>query len=45
MIRIEIKRLTIRDHIPEDLESLHNLLSNDEVMYFMPELKTKTLEE
>jgi len=45
MVRIETKRLIIRDHILEDLEPLHNLLSNDEVMYFIPDTKTKTIEE
>ncbi len=45
MVKIKTKRLTIRDHIPEDLESLHNLLSDEEVMYYLPEIKTNTIEE
>lgn len=45
MVRIETKRLIIRDHILEDLEPLHNLLSDNEVMYFLPDIKTRTIEE
>jgi ribosomal-protein-alanine N-acetyltransferase len=45
MIRIETDRLIIRDHIHDDLESLHNLISNDEVMYYLPEIKIKSIEE
>lgn len=45
MIRIETKRLIIRDHILDDLESLHNLISDDEVMYYLPDIKTRSIEE
>ncbi|MFL0248517.1 GNAT family N-acetyltransferase [Candidatus Clostridium stratigraminis] len=45
MIIIETSRLLIRDHIEEDLLPLHSLLSNEEAMYYIPDLKTKNLEE
>lgn len=45
MINIETSRLIIRDHIEEDLLPLHSLLSNEEAMYYIPDLKTKNVEE
>lgn len=45
MINIETKRLIIRDHILEDLLELHSLLSNEQAMYYIPELMTKNLKE
>jgi ribosomal-protein-alanine N-acetyltransferase len=45
LIYLETKRLIIRDHISEDLMPLHRLLSNKEVMYFLDDLLTVTLEE
>jgi [ribosomal protein S5]-alanine N-acetyltransferase len=45
MIKIETSRLLIRDHIKEDLLPLHNLLSNEEAMYYIPDLKTENIEE
>ncbi|MFL0270194.1 GNAT family N-acetyltransferase [Candidatus Clostridium radicumherbarum] len=45
MIKIETSRLLIRDHIKEDLLPLHSLLSNEEAMYYIPDLKTENIEE
>lgn len=42
-IRLETKRLVIRDHRPEDLASMHRLLSDSAVMYYLPDLKTDSL--
>ena len=45
MIKLETKRLIIRDPIIEDLEEHHRLLSDDKVMYYLQDIKTKCLEE
>ncbi len=45
MIKLETKRLIIRDPIIDDLESHHELLSNDKVMYYLQDIKTNSLEE
>ena len=45
MIKIMTERLEIRDHVQDDLNDLHSLISNDEVMYFLPEIKTSSLDE
>lgn len=45
MISIETDRLIIRDHIEKDIYPLHKLLSNDKAMYYLPELKTNSLDE
>jgi len=37
--------LIIRDHIEADIEGMHLLLSNEKVMYYLPDIKTDTLEE
>jgi len=42
-IRLETKRLVIRDHRPEDLASMHRLLSDSAGMYYLPDLKTDSL--
>jgi len=39
MIKLETKRLIIRDPIIDDLESHHELLSNDKVMYYLKDIK------
>jgi [ribosomal protein S5]-alanine N-acetyltransferase len=44
MINIETDRL-IRDHIEEDIDSLHNLLSDEKAMHYLPDIKTSTLDE
>jgi len=43
LIRLETKRLVIRDHRPDDIESVNGLLSDPEAMYFLPDLKTDSL--
>lgn len=45
MILLKTKRLIIRDHKPQDLESMHQLLSNEEAMYYIQDIKTNTIEE
>jgi ribosomal-protein-alanine N-acetyltransferase len=45
MIRIETERLVIRDHVMDDIEPLHNLLSDEESMYYLPDICTDSLEE
>jgi len=45
MIKLETKRLIIRDPIIDDLESHHKLLSNDKVMYYLQDIKTNSLEK
>ncbi|WP_238881500.1 GNAT family N-acetyltransferase [Clostridium sp. YIM B02551] len=45
MIKLETERLIIRDHIEEDINSLHSLISNDEAMYYLPEIRTNTLDK
>ena len=45
MIRIETQRLIIRDHILEDLPSYHRLMSDQESMFFLPDLFSTSLEE
>lgn len=45
MIKIETERLLIREHILEDLNGLHRLISDEKAMYYLPEIKTATLEE
>ena len=45
MIKLETKRLIIRDPIIDDLESHHKLISNDKVMYYLQDIKTQSFEE
>lgn len=45
MVNIITDRLLIRDHVNEDLAQMHKLLSNNEAMHYMPEIRTNTLEE
>lgn len=45
MLKIETNRLIIRDHIAEDLLPLHSLLSNEQAMYYIPDLRTENLKE
>lgn len=44
-IRLETARMILREHCPEDLESHHALLSDPEVMYYLPDIMTHSLEE
>ncbi|QUH28541.1 GNAT family N-acetyltransferase [Vallitalea guaymasensis] len=45
MIRIISDRLLIRDHIEEDLKTMHELLSSEKTMFYLPEIRTKNLNE
>ncbi|WP_265459216.1 GNAT family N-acetyltransferase [Enterococcus sp. HY326] len=45
MIEFQTKRLIIRDHQSEDLASHHQLFSNPQVMYYLPELQTFSFAE
>lgn len=45
MIKIKTDRLIIRDHIEDDIDSLHRLLSDEKAMYYLPDIKTNTLDE
>lgn len=44
-IYMETQRLILRDHRMEDMESHHELLSNQEDMYYVPEVRTNSREE
>ena len=44
-ILLETKRMIIRDHRWEDLESHHAMFSDPEVMYYLPDIMTHSLEE
>lgn len=45
MVSIETERLLIRDHIETDISSLHKFISDEKAMYYLPEIKTNTLDE
>lgn len=45
MIVLKTERLTISDHTPEDIVPLHKLLSDPVAMYYLPDIRTHTLEE
>lgn len=45
MLSLETERLIIRDHLIEDLEGLHELLSDADNTYFIQDLRTKTMDE
>ena len=44
-IQLETDRLLIRDHRMEDLESHHQIFTNNESMYYHPDLKTDSFEK
>ncbi|MCH4890824.1 GNAT family N-acetyltransferase [Acidaminobacter sp. JC074] len=44
MVRLETKRLYIRDLMINDLEAHHDLISNDEVMYYIQDIQTHSYE-
>lgn len=44
-IKLETKRLILRDHVNEDLKSHHELFSDPESMYYLQDLMTHSLEE
>lgn len=45
MIRLETERLILRDHVYEDLETMHQLLSDPSVMYYLQDIQTHDMEE
>lgn len=45
MIKLFTERLLIRDHSPGDLETHHSLFSDNEVMRYLPDIKTNNPEE
>lgn len=45
MIQLTTDRLIIRDHVQEDLQALHGLLSNPIAMYYLDDIRTATLDE
>jgi len=45
VVKIETDRLIIRDHIDQDVDSIHILLSDEKAMYYLPDIKTDTLDE
>ncbi len=44
-ILIYTERLKIWDHVHKHLQDLHSLLSDEQIMYYLPELKTETLQQ
>lgn len=44
-VQLETARMILRDHRQEDLESHHALLSDPEVMYYLPDIMTHSREE
>ena len=44
MICLTTKRLIIRDHVPEDLATHHQLLSDPQVMHYLPDIATDSFE-
>lgn len=44
-VYLETKRLVIRDNRKEDLESHHAMMSNEEEMYYLPDIMTHSLKE
>jgi ribosomal-protein-alanine N-acetyltransferase len=44
-IRLYSERLLIRDHVLDDLPEHHGLLSDEAAMRYLPEIKTKNMEE
>ena len=45
MVRLHTKRLTINDHVLEDLSAMHRLLTDPLAMRYLDDIKTSTLEE
>jgi ribosomal-protein-alanine N-acetyltransferase len=45
MIKLFTDRLLIRDYIIEDLESHHELLSDEIVMYYLQDIKTENIDK
>ena len=44
MLQLFTERLLIRDHLPDDLQDYHELVSDEKAMFYLPFLKTMDLE-
>lgn len=45
MIEIRTERLIIRDYVEEDIDGLNELISDEKVMFYLPDIKTKNIDE
>ncbi len=45
MFRLQTERLLIRDHVADDLATHHELLSDPGAMYYLPNVRTQTMDE
>ena len=45
MIQFDSQRLIIRDYLETDIDSFHKLFTDEDVMAWMPEVKTHSLDE
>lgn len=45
MIKIKTERLIIRKHTVHDLEYMHNFMIDKEIMHYLQDLKTNSIEE
>jgi ribosomal-protein-alanine N-acetyltransferase len=44
-IRLETERMVLRDHYSSDFETHHTLLSDETAMYYLPDIRTRTMAE
>lgn len=44
MVILHTNRLVIRDHVYDDLDTMHRLLSDPKAMYYLQDLKTENME-
>ncbi|NLO09508.1 MAG: GNAT family N-acetyltransferase [Clostridiales bacterium] len=45
MFSIATKRLIIRDHKDDDIYAMHELLSDEKAMFYLPDIRTKNIDE
>lgn len=45
MVKFETERLIIRDHVEQDVDYLHSLISDEKAMFYLPDIKTDTLDQ
>jgi ribosomal-protein-alanine N-acetyltransferase len=45
MIKMITNRLIIRDQVQDDIDAMHLLLSDEKAMYYLPDIKTTSIEE
>lgn len=43
MIKIVTNRLIIRDHQEDDIYAMHELLSDEKDMFYLPEIRTSNI--